>query len=55
MTEQHDSIILNFTVRVLLLPFTVVFALYVLVHGEASPGGGFQAGAISLMQRRSVD
>ncbi len=46
MTEQHDSIILNFAVRVLLLPFTVVFALYVLVHGEASPGGGFQAGAI---------
>ncbi len=46
MTEQHDSIILNFVVRVLLLPFTVVFALYVLVHSEASPGGGFQAGAI---------
>ena len=46
MTEQHDSIILNFVVRVLLVPFIFVFGLYVLVHGEASPGGGFQAGAI---------
>ena len=46
MTEQHDSIILNFVVRVLMVPFIVVFGLYVLVHGEASPGGGFQAGAI---------
>ena len=46
MTEQHDSIILNFVVRVLLVPFIFVFGLYVLVHGEATPGGGFQAGAI---------
>ncbi|MCH8973779.1 MAG: sodium:proton antiporter, partial [Chloroflexi bacterium] len=46
MTEQHDSIILNFIVRVLLVPFIFVFGVYVLVHGEASPGGGFQAGAI---------
>ena len=46
MTQQHDSIILNFVVRVLLVPFIVVFGMYVLVHGEASPGGGFQAGAI---------
>ena len=46
MTEQHDSIILNFVVRALMVPFIVVFGLYVLVHGEASPGGGFQAGAI---------
>ena len=46
MTEQHDSIILNFIVRVLVVPLIFVFGLYVLVHGEASPGGGFQAGAI---------
>ncbi len=46
MTEQHDSIILNFVVRVLVVPFIFVFGLYVLVHGEASPGGGVQAGAI---------
>ena len=46
MTEQHDSIILNFVVRVLLVPFIFVFGLSVLVHCESSPGGGFQAGAI---------
>ena len=26
--------------------FILVFGIYVLIHGEASPGGGFQAGAI---------
>ena len=30
MTEQHDSIILNFIVRVLLVPFIFVFGIYVL-------------------------
>jgi multicomponent Na+:H+ antiporter subunit B len=30
----------------LLLPFLVLFAVYVVVHGHISPGGGFQAGAI---------
>jgi len=30
----------------LLLPFILVFALYVLFHGEYGPGGGFQAGVI---------
>lgn len=30
----------------LLLPFIVLFALYVQFHGEYGPGGGFQAGAI---------
>lgn len=30
----------------LLIPFTVLFGLYVQFHGEYSPGGGFQAGAI---------
>ena len=46
MTERHDSVILNFVVRTFMLPFIFVFGIYVLVHGEASPGGGFQAGAI---------
>ncbi len=46
MTEQHDSIILRFVVRVFMVPFIWVFGIYVLIHGEASPGGGFQAGAI---------
>ncbi len=30
----------------LLVPFIVLFGLYVQFHGEYSPGGGFQAGAI---------
>ncbi len=29
-----------------IIPFIVVFALYVQLHGEYSPGGGFQAGVI---------
>ena len=31
----------------LLLPFMLVFALYVQFHGDYGPGGGFQAGVIS--------
>lgn len=46
MMEQHDSVILRVVVRGFMVPFIVVFAVYVLIHGEASPGGGFQAGAI---------
>lgn len=30
----------------LLIPFILLFALYVQFHGEVSPGGGFQAGVI---------
>jgi multicomponent Na+:H+ antiporter subunit B len=30
----------------LLIPFILVFALYVQFHGDYSPGGGFQAGVI---------
>jgi len=30
----------------LLMPFMLVFALYVQFHGELGPGGGFQAGVI---------
>jgi len=30
----------------LLAPFILLFALYVLVHGHSSPGGGFQGGAL---------
>lgn len=46
MTEPHDSVILHFVVRTFMVPFIIVFGIYVLVHGDASPGGGFQAGAI---------
>ena len=31
----------------LLLPFILVFALYVQFHGDYGPGGGFQAGVIA--------
>lgn len=40
---HHD--ILRVVTR-LMLPWILLFALYVLFHGEISPGGGFQAGAI---------
>ncbi|MDH3689319.1 MAG: Na(+)/H(+) antiporter subunit B [Gammaproteobacteria bacterium] len=30
----------------LLLPFILVFALYVQFHGDSGPGGGFQAGVM---------
>ena len=31
----------------LILPFILLFALYVQVHGDYGPGGGFQAGVIT--------
>jgi len=31
----------------LLIPYILVFALYVQFHGDFSPGGGFQAGVIA--------
>lgn len=31
----------------MLIPYMVVFALYVQFHGELGPGGGFQAGVVS--------
>ena len=46
MTDRHDSVLLHFVVRAVMVPAILLFGLYVLVHGEASPGGGFQAGAI---------
>ena len=30
----------------LMIPFILVFGLYVITHGEISPGGGFQGGVI---------
>ena len=46
MNGRHDSVILHFVVRVFMVPFILVFGAYVFLHGESSPGGGFQAGAI---------
>ncbi|MHB1359912.1 MAG: Na(+)/H(+) antiporter subunit B [Rhodocyclaceae bacterium] len=39
----------NLVLRVvgkLLIPFILLFAIYVLFHGDFGPGGGFQAGVI---------
>lgn len=46
MTNGHDSVLLHFVVKVVMVPAIMLFGLYVLVHGEVSPGGGFQAGSI---------
>ncbi len=45
MKSTTNSIILEVACR-LLIPVLIVFGVYVLVHGEYSPGGGFQAGVV---------
>lgn len=45
MKTSFGSPILDAACR-LLVPFIVLFAVYVIVHGHDSPGGGFQGGAI---------
>ena len=42
---MDDDIILRTVIR-LLVPFIFMFGLYVQLHGEQSPGGGFQGGVI---------
>ena len=45
MIERHGSVVVTTFVRVT-VPLAQLFALYVLIHGHGSPGGGFQAGVI---------
>ena len=45
MVFSFGSDVLDATSR-LLIPFIILFATYVVVHGHTSPGGGFQGGAI---------
>ena len=45
MILKHSSPIVSLTTRIL-RPSLQLFALYVLLHGHESPGGGFQAGTI---------
>ena len=45
MKSSQDSIIIRTMTR-LLTPFIQIFALYVIMHGHTSPGGGFQGGVI---------
>ena len=40
-----DLLVLRVIVK-LLIPFILLFALYVQAHGDYGPGGGFQAGVI---------
>jgi len=42
---MHSYLVLR-VVGKLLLPFILLFALYVQFHGDFGPGGGFQAGVI---------
>ena len=42
---MRDQIILRIATKVL-VPLILLFALYVQVHGDYGPGGGFQAGVI---------
>jgi multicomponent Na+:H+ antiporter subunit B len=45
MVKMDDDIILRTVIKIL-VPFIFMFGLYVQLHGEQSPGGGFQAGVI---------
>lgn len=42
---KDEDIILKL-VACFLFPFVQLFALYVIMHGKSSPGGGFQGGVI---------
>jgi multicomponent Na+:H+ antiporter subunit B len=43
--SMHEETIPRVVIK-LILPFILLFALYVFYHGESGPGGGFQAGVI---------
>ncbi len=45
MIEPCKSIIIRIVCNAM-VPFMQLFALYVIIHGEFGPGGGFQGGAI---------
>ncbi|MEC9357270.1 MAG: Na(+)/H(+) antiporter subunit B [Pseudomonadota bacterium] len=42
---ENDHLVLR-VVSKIMMPFILLFALYVQFHGDYGPGGGFQAGAI---------
>ena len=45
MTPPFGSSVLEIACR-LPIPFIILFAVYVIIHGHDSPGGGFQGGTI---------
>jgi len=46
MNREEDRNIILISVSRLLIPFIQLYALYVIVHGDSGPGGGFQGGVI---------
>lgn len=42
---MKDQLVLRVVAK-LIIPFIVVFGLYIQLHGEITPGGGFQSGII---------
>jgi multicomponent Na+:H+ antiporter subunit B len=45
MNERFGTVVLNTASR-FVIPFIMLYGVYVLINGESSPGGGFQAGAL---------
>ncbi|MCU6763135.1 Multiple resistance and pH homeostasis protein B [uncultured Roseburia sp.] len=45
MKKRFGGTILDISTR-LIIPFSMMYAIYVLAAGELGPGGGFQAGAV---------
>ena len=45
MKKPFGGIVLDTAFRII-VPFTLIYGVYVLIFGEAGPGGGFQAGAL---------
>ena len=45
MIRDTNDVIVK-TLSRLLMPFILIYALYVVMHGHHSPGGGFQGGVI---------
>ncbi len=45
MIIQYENVIIKTICRIL-IPFIQIYALYVIMHGHYSPGGGFQGGVI---------
>lgn len=45
MIVQYENVVIKTICRIL-IPFIQIYALYVIMHGHYSPGGGFQGGVI---------
>ncbi len=44
--NSSEGVVVKRTVARVVIPFIQIFALYVIVHGDSGPGGGFQGGVI---------